>query len=200
MKDRCSWIRDSGRNFVSSWDFGLLYKNKEKAQQQKGNLVITCFCIWWSFAPSVGLFQTPPPIFCVSVICPLPPSNSFLSAFVGCKILMGSKWHQSSVSAQPSSLSWLFFSLFSPPLLRLSNASMLYLWSLVGLIFFFFYAPHLFISFKFSFPLCLSSSLEICGILPFCYTQTLTQYTEFYKVQCVSICLSLPPYCVNLHN
>lgn len=52
MKERCWWIRDSGRNFVSSWDFGLLYKNKKKARQQKGNLVITCFCIWWSHRSS----------------------------------------------------------------------------------------------------------------------------------------------------
>lgn len=52
---------------------------------------------------------------------------------------MEGKWHQSSVSEKwchPASQSLLAVFLINfPPLLRLRNASLLYLWSLVGLVF-----------------------------------------------------------------
>lgn len=86
---------------------------------------------------------------------------------------MEGKWHQSSVSekwCRPASQSLLAVFLINfPPLLRLRNASLLYLWSLVGLVFL---APHLFISLTVFCFFCFSRSLEntVCVILSFWYT------------------------------
>lgn len=59
------------------------------------------------------------------------------SFFLDCEILMASKWHQRRVAADwfsPASRSLLaVFLIIFPPHTRLRNASMLYLWWLVGL-------------------------------------------------------------------
>lgn len=69
-----------------------------------------------------------------------------LQFFLNCEILMESKWHQQCVAEKwfsPAFQSLLaVFLIIFPPHSRLRNASMLYLWSLVGL----FLASHLCIS------------------------------------------------------
>lgn len=140
----------------------IVQKPKKKAQQQKGNLVIICFCIWWSHrssAPSVFLDFSKPLlpffVFLSSAHFLLPIPSSLLLWFVKYwwRVNDISRLFQPSLPVSPGCFSHYF-----PHHSCVSVMPPCFIYDRLWAWFFFWHLTFLFLS-SFLFP-CLSSSLE----------------------------------------